>query len=87
MGNAYDELGETRRAVKVYEQALKIHREIGNRPSEAIALFNIGVALDKLGERAKAIAHVKAAIKIFGQIESPYAERARAQLAEWRGEA
>jgi hypothetical protein len=45
------------------------------------------LALDILGDRAKAIARVEAALEIFEQIESPYAERARTQLARWRGEA
>ncbi|HEX8501978.1 MAG TPA: hypothetical protein VF659_15450 [Pyrinomonadaceae bacterium] len=50
-------------------------------------LFNIGFVLNKLGGRAKAIAHIEAALEIFEQIESPYAERARAILEQWRGEA
>jgi tetratricopeptide (TPR) repeat protein len=87
LGNAYINLGETRRAVEVYEQAVKIHRELGNRPSEAIALFNISLSLDELGDRAKAIAHAEVALEIFEQIESPHAERARAKLERWRGEA
>jgi tetratricopeptide (TPR) repeat protein len=80
-------LSETRRAVEFYKQQLTIAREIGDRSGEEIALFNTGLALNTLGDRAKAIAHVEAALEIFEQIESPYAERARAQLAEWRGEA
>jgi tetratricopeptide (TPR) repeat protein len=87
LGNAYDNLGETQRAIEFYEQALVIACEIGDRLGEGCGLFNIGLALDKLGDRAKAIAHVEAALEIFEQIESPYAERARAQLARWRGEA
>ncbi len=76
-----------RRAVEFYEQALIIARDIGDRRGEGNALFNTGLVLDKLGDRAKAIAHVEAALEIFEQIESPYAEEARARLAEWRGEA
>jgi tetratricopeptide (TPR) repeat protein len=87
LGNAYADLGETRRAVEFYEQQLTIAREVGDRRGEGNALFNTGLALGKFGERAKAIAHVEAALEIYDQIESPFAGRARAQLAQWRGEA
>jgi tetratricopeptide (TPR) repeat protein len=87
LGNAYADLGETRRAIEFYEQDLIIAHEIGDRRGEASVLFNISLALDELGDRAKAIEHAEAALEIFEQIESPYAERARAQLAEWRGKA
>jgi tetratricopeptide (TPR) repeat protein len=87
LGNCFDTLGETQRAVEFYEQALIVTREIGDHLVEGLALFNISLALDKLGDRAKAIAHVEAALEIFEQIEAPAAESARAQLVEWRGEA
>jgi tetratricopeptide (TPR) repeat protein len=87
LGNTYDALGETRRAVEFYGQHLTIAREIGDRLSEGIALLNIGLALDELDDRAKAITHVEAALAIYEQIEDPYAEEARALLAQWRGEA
>jgi tetratricopeptide (TPR) repeat protein len=87
LGNAYADLGETRRAVEFYEKQLIIVREIGDRRGEANALGNLGTAFDKLGDRERAIAHVEGALEIFEQIESPYAEKVRAQLARWRGEA
>jgi tetratricopeptide (TPR) repeat protein len=87
LGNAYAALGEMGRAVEFYEQYLATAREIGDRRGEGNALFNTGLALDKLGDRTKAIAHVEAALEIYEQVESPFAERARVKLAEWRGEA
>ena len=87
LGTAYFHLGELQRAIELYEQDLIITRELGDRHGEATVLFNIGLTLDELHARAKAIAHVEAALEIFEQIESPNAEKARAQLAEWRGEA
>lgn len=86
LGFAYADLGETRRAVEFYEQALIIAREIGDRRGEGIVLFNTALTLDELGDRAKAIAHAEAALEIYEQIESPYAERVRAKLAQWRGQ-
>jgi tetratricopeptide (TPR) repeat protein len=87
LGSAYANLGETHRAFEFFEQQLTIVREIGDRQSEGNALFNTGWVFETLGDRAKAIAHVEAALEIYEQIESPYTERVRAQLAEWRGEA
>lgn len=87
LGLAYAALGETRRAIEFYEQRLAIAREIGDRRGEGNALFNTALALAELGDRAKAIAHAEAALEIYEQIESPYAEKARAVLADWRDEA
>jgi hypothetical protein len=39
--------------------------------------------LEGLTNRHKAIACAELALKIFEQIESPYADRVRKQLAEW----
>jgi tetratricopeptide (TPR) repeat protein len=44
LGNAYSALGEVRRAIDHYQQALTIYRETGNRNGEAIALGNLGTA-------------------------------------------
>ncbi len=61
LGLAYDELGQSRRAIQAYEQALIIHRELGDRRSEGVGLANIGIAYRKLGEILKAIdCHAKA---------------------------
>lgn len=87
LGVAYQQLGENHRAIEFYEQQLTIVREIGDRRGEGNALLNTGMALGIVSDRAKAIAHVEAALKILEQIESPAAEVARAQLAQWRGEA
>ncbi|HVF42933.1 MAG TPA: tetratricopeptide repeat protein [Pyrinomonadaceae bacterium] len=85
LGVAYRNLGEPQRAVEFHEQYLAIARELGDRHGEGIALFNASLALDILGNRAKAFAHAEAALEIFEQIESPYVDRVRAQLAWWRG--
>lgn len=87
LGNAYTALGGHRHALEFYKEYLAIAREMGDRRGEGTALFNISLALDKLGDHAKAIAHAEVALEIFEQIESPYAERVRAVLARWRGEA
>jgi tetratricopeptide (TPR) repeat protein len=86
LGNAYKILSEARRAIEYHEQALAIAREIGDRDGEARHLFNIGLVLDSLGRRAEAIAQAEAALSIYEQIESPWAERVRQQLAAWRAQ-
>ena len=87
LGSAYAVLGEPRRAIEFYQQCLVITREIGDRFGEGGALLNTGLVLDNLGHRAQAIIQVKAALEIYEQIESPNAEKVRALLAEWHGEA
>ncbi|HEV7889140.1 MAG TPA: tetratricopeptide repeat protein [Pyrinomonadaceae bacterium] len=87
LGYAYDGLGEPQHAIEFHERQLTIVREIGDRLGEGNALFNTGVALDKLGDRAMAIARVEAALELYEQIEDPWADKARAILAKWRGEA
>ncbi len=55
LGNAYAELGETRRAIEFYEQQLAIARDIGDRREEGQALGNLGNAYAELGETRRAI--------------------------------
>ncbi|MCI0489661.1 MAG: tetratricopeptide repeat protein [Blastocatellia bacterium] len=86
LGLAYRRLGEYRRAIEFHEQSLAIAREIGHRLGEGNALYNTSLALDKLGDRAEAIRLAEAALIIYESIEAPYAEVARNQLKEWRGE-
>ena len=59
-----------------------IDREIGNRQGEGIRLFNLGIEYRGLGEIEQAREHYAAALQIFVEIESPYAEDARRELAE-----
>ncbi len=84
LGNAYLNLGEPRKAIEHYEQHLAIAREIGDRRGEGNALFNSSLALFKLGKHSEAIEKAEIALQIFEQIESPYADRIKQQLAEWR---
>ena len=55
LGIAYKNLGEPRKAIGVYEQALVIDREIGDRKGEGADLGNLGIAWADLGEPRKAI--------------------------------
>src|SRR5205807_2248468 len=84
LGLAHANLGESRRAIEFYEQALLIDREIGDRVGEATGLWNMSLSLNKLGERVQAITCAEQALTVYEQIEAPYAARVRAQVAKWR---
>ncbi|MGV8089129.1 MAG: ATP-binding protein [Methanothrix sp.] len=84
MGLAYADLGDARKAIEFYEKRLVIAREIGDRRGEGNALFNMSLAQASLGKRAEAVKLAGEALAIYEQIESPYAERVRQQLAEWQ---
>jgi len=87
LGNAFLLLDDARKAIEFHEQQLIIAREIGDRQGEGNGLWNSALALNKLGERTKAIARAEAALIIREAIGDPKAEKVRARLAEWRGQA
>jgi tetratricopeptide (TPR) repeat protein len=87
LGLAYADLGEPGCAIDHHKQHLKIARETDDRRSAGYALFNGAVALDQLGERGEAIRRLEDALRTYEEIDHPNADRARAKLAEWRGEA
>lgn len=87
LGVAYLTMGEYHRSIESSQQQLQIARRIGDKPGEGIGLLNIAVAFDGLTNRSKAIEYAEAALNILEQIESPYSERVRKQLAKWRGTA
>ncbi len=57
-------LGEKRKALSYYDQALSITREVGDRQVEAHTLSNIGVTYSSLGEQQKALAHLNQALRL-----------------------
>jgi tetratricopeptide (TPR) repeat protein len=83
LGSAYSALGDPRRAVQYHGQYLAIAQETNDRRGEGNALWNMSLALDQLGDRPHAIANAQAALKIYVEIEDPWAEKVRRQLAEW----
>jgi hypothetical protein len=68
LGNAYADLGETRKAIEFYEQHRDIAREIGDRRGEGNALGNLGNAYAALGETRKAIEFYEQALVIDREI-------------------
>jgi tetratricopeptide (TPR) repeat protein len=84
LGNAYADLGETRKAIDYYEQDLAIARAIGDRRGEGSALTNMGLALRTTDAEA-AREKLRQALAIFAAIEDPNAARVAAWLAELDG--
>ena len=68
LGLAYAALGETKKAIDIYEQRLEIAREIGDRHGEGNALGNLGIAYKNLGETGKAIEYYEQRLVIAREI-------------------
>ena len=68
IGRVYSNLGERRRALEYYEQALPMHREVGSRAMEATTLNNIGAVYDALGERRRALETYEQALPISHEV-------------------
>ncbi len=64
LGIAYKNLGDPRKAIEYYEQALVIAREIGDRKGEGNQLGNLGNAYSDLGDPRKAIEYYEKALEI-----------------------
>ena len=87
LGNSYADLGQTGRAIELYEQALAIDRELGHRNGEAADLGNLGLSYAELGQTGRAIELYEQALAIeretgyrrgeaadLGNLGSSYAE-------------
>lgn len=70
------------KAIEYNELALAIHRELGDRRSEAITLLNLAGAYAKTGRIAEARTCARQALVLFEETGLPEAEEARRQLAE-----
>ena len=66
-GIAYQVLGEARKAISYYEEALKIAQVIGDRRNEGTKFGNIGNAYSDLGDKRKAIEYYERARKIANE--------------------
>jgi len=84
LGLAYAALGETRRAIENYEQALAISREIGDRRGESTHSWNLGLVYEKLGKLGIAVQFMQFTVDFERELRHPDAEQDAAQLEELR---
>ncbi len=68
LGAAYADLGDVRRAIGYYEQAVAIAREIGDRRGEGIAIGNLGSAYKEINEVRRAIGYYEQGVVIAREI-------------------
>ena len=76
LGQAYQKLGEGRRAIVFYEQALAIAREIGDRGAESATLGNLANIHATQGDFNRAIVFYEQALAIAREIGDRRAESA-----------
>ena len=68
MGIVYRYQGKLKEALEHLQQALKIHREIGNKNGEANDLNNMGCVYQIQGKLKEALEHLQQALKIHREI-------------------
>ena len=68
LGNAYQSLGDYRKAIEFHEKQLKIAKEIGDQAGEGRAYANLGTAYQSLGDYHKAIEFHEKQLKIAVEI-------------------
>ncbi len=64
-GRVLDDLGETKKALELFERSFTLARQAGHRPIEAVALNNIGAVYETFGERQKALGFYNQALPLF----------------------
>jgi tetratricopeptide (TPR) repeat protein len=64
-------LGQKRKALEFYTQALPLLRAVGDRRVDATTLNNIGEVYDSLGEKRKALDYYNRAALIQRAIRDP----------------
>ena len=68
LGNAYDGLGDFRKAIEYHERDLKISKEVGDRVGEGRAYCNLGIAFSYIGDFQRAIEYQKEHLKISKEV-------------------
>ncbi|WLT40012.1 tetratricopeptide repeat protein [Synechocystis sp. B12] len=62
LGVAYDNLGESEKALQYYAEALALGKSLNDLETIGTSLSNIGLAYNNLGEREKALEYYQEAL-------------------------
>ena len=68
IGGVYDSIGQPEEALKYYNQALPIRREVGDRDGEAATLNNIGGVYDDISEPQEALKYYNQVLPITREV-------------------
>ena len=80
LGFAYADLGDARKAIEYYEQQLAIAREIGDRRSEALTSWDLGLEYEKAGDLRRAAETMQIRVDYEKEIGHPDAGNDAARL-------
>jgi tetratricopeptide (TPR) repeat protein len=83
MALLYDATGQPGEALALYEQALPIMRDVGDRAGEAVTCFNLAMLYRDTGEDEQAIEHLRRAVQLKKQVQHPDYAQDAATLREW----
>ncbi|WP_051502891.1 CHAT domain-containing protein [[Scytonema hofmanni] UTEX B 1581] len=68
IGQTYHSLGQDKKAVSSYEQAIAIFKQTGDKTNEGITLSNIGLSYHSLGQYSKALKFYQQGLAILKQV-------------------
>lgn len=84
MGNAYVAMDEPLNAIQLFNNALSILRDIGDRRGVGTTLINLSSALERTGDAQGAIARAEEALATYESLGLPDADKTREWLARLR---
>ncbi|MGA9378739.1 MAG: tetratricopeptide repeat protein, partial [Phormidium sp.] len=70
IGAVYQDIGKPQEALKYYNQALPITREVNNRSGEATTLSNIGLVYQDIGKPQEALKYYNQALPITREVNN-----------------
>lgn len=68
LGRVHNELGDKKKALEYFNQALPLHKSIGNRPGELTSLINISMAYQYMGDYKKSLTFTEQAAALATEL-------------------
>jgi len=82
----YSALGDKRKALDFYEQALPLRRRVGDRWGESITRYNLAMVYEALGDLQRAEVELEIVVALDEAIEHPDLVSDRAALERVRAQ-